>query len=38
MVSDLDDAVRDLEGKFDCFFTALVIEHVPTPVQVFVCA
>jgi SAM-dependent methyltransferase len=35
MVSDMDDAVRDLEGKFDCFFNAHVIEHVPSPVRAF---
>lgn len=35
MVDEIDRAVGDLAGHFDCFFSAHVIEHVPAPVQAF---
>ena len=37
MVADVEKAVNDpnFAGKFDCFFSAHVLEHVPSPAAVF---
>ena len=35
VVGSMDDAVTTLESRFDCFFSAHVLEHVPTPAVVF---
>jgi cyclopropane fatty-acyl-phospholipid synthase-like methyltransferase len=34
-VDDMDRAVESLAGQFDCFFSAHVLEHVPSPRRVF---
>lgn len=34
-VDDMDETARSLSGMFDCFFSAHVIEHVPSPRQSF---
>jgi 2-polyprenyl-3-methyl-5-hydroxy-6-metoxy-1,4-benzoquinol methylase len=34
-VSSMDEVADRLAGKFDCFFSAHVLEHVPSPVQTF---
>ena len=34
-VDDMERAVEDLAGEFDCFFSAHVLEHVPAPGQAF---
>jgi 2-polyprenyl-3-methyl-5-hydroxy-6-metoxy-1,4-benzoquinol methylase len=34
-VDGMDQAVTRLAGQFDCFFSAHVLEHVPTPEEVF---
>jgi len=35
VIDDMAQAVTDLEGQFDCFFSAHVVEHVPSPAAVF---
>jgi SAM-dependent methyltransferase len=35
MVRDMNQAANDFAGHFDVFFAAHVIEHVPSPAQVF---
>jgi 2-polyprenyl-3-methyl-5-hydroxy-6-metoxy-1,4-benzoquinol methylase len=35
VVDDMEGAASNLEGQFDCFFSAHVLEHVPAPVQAF---
>jgi SAM-dependent methyltransferase len=34
-VDDMDRAATDFAGHFDCFFSAHVLEHVPSPAQSF---
>lgn len=34
-IDDMDQAVSELRGQFDCFFCAHVIEHVPAPARAF---
>jgi cyclopropane fatty-acyl-phospholipid synthase-like methyltransferase len=34
-VADMDRAVVEFAGQFDCFFSAHVLEHVPSPNQAF---
>jgi SAM-dependent methyltransferase len=34
-VDDMDRATDDFSGYFDCFFSAHVLEHVPSPAQSF---
>jgi SAM-dependent methyltransferase len=34
-LASMDEAVRLYPGQFDCFFSAHVIEHVPSPAQSF---
>jgi len=34
-VDDMDRAVSDLVNRFDCFFSAHVLEHVPSPAKSF---
>ena len=34
-IDDMDNAVVDLAGHFDCFFSAHVLEHVPSPQLAF---
>jgi len=35
IVDDMDFAATDLANQFDCFFSAHVLEHVPSPAQSF---
>lgn len=37
-VDDMDSAATDLAFRFDCFFSAHVLEHVPSPAQSFLYA
>ena len=35
ILDDMDHAANDFHGSFDCFFSAHVIEHVPSPAASF---
>jgi SAM-dependent methyltransferase len=34
-INEMDRGVNDFSGYFDCFFSAHVIEHVPSPAEAF---